>query len=286
MKIKKKILLTGGTGFIGKELIKKISDKYEIKCLVRKHSNFEYLKKFKVEFIFGDLRDKESISNSLKNIDMVIHLATSHQKGKEDVNLITSKNLVEICKQKNIKKFIFISSMAANRKLLDDYGRTKLKIEELIKNSGLNYIILRPSIIYSNNNLSLIGSTLKSVPFIIPIMGNGNYKINPVHIQDTVNSIDASIKTKEKNKIYDIAGAENLSFNEIIKICKKRFNIYKLNIHIPIFLAIIMFKMIPIVSTESIKGINEDTNADISLLKNDLKINPISFREGIKNVNL
>lgn len=283
--MKKKIFITGATGFIGKALIKKISKKYDIQCFIRKNSDLDCFKKFNLKFDFGDLMDKESISNSLKMADVVIHLATSHQKGKEDTNLIASRNLIEVCKQKKIKKFIFISSMAANRKSLDNYGKTKLKIEELIKCSGLNYIILRPSVIYSHNNLSLIGTTLKSVPFIIPIIGSGNYKMNPVYIDDVIKTIAASIN-KQKNKTYDVAGEKSLSFNEIIKICKQRFNIHKLNVHIPIFLALVIFKIIPIVSKEAIKGINEDTNARVDLLKKDLKVKTTSFSKGIQNVNI
>ncbi|MFA5173806.1 MAG: NAD(P)H-binding protein [Candidatus Pacearchaeota archaeon] len=284
--MKEKIFLTGGTGFIGKELLPLISKNNKVKCLIRKGSNIESINNFKINCVFGDLMDKESFSSHLNKKDIVIHLATSHEKGKEDKSFICSRNLIEVCKDKKIKKFIFISSMAANRKSLDDYGKSKLKIEELIKNSGLDYIILRPSIIYNENNLSLIGKSLKSIPFIIPIIGNGKYKMNPVHIKDVVKSINATIRTQQKNKIYDIAGAKNISFNEIIEICKKRFKIKKLKVHIPISLVLLICKFIPLLSPEAIKGVNEDTQADITELKKDLSINPISFEEGIKNANI
>ena len=91
---------------------------------------------------------------------------------------------------------------------------------------------------------------------------------------------------KTNNKIYDIAGKESLSFNNIIKLCKSRFNIKKPLIHIPIFLCLILFRIFPITSLESIKGINQDTSANISLLVKDLKITPRSFKEGLKDVHI
>lgn len=281
-----KILVTGATGFIGRKLVPKLAKKYEVCCFVRKTSDLETLQKEKVRLVFGDMLEKESVFKALKRIDIVIHLATSHMQGKERANLYGTMNIIEACKRQRVKKIIFISSMAAKRKILDDYGRTKLEIEKAIRESGLNYIILRPSLIYSHDNLSLIGKSLKALPFIIPIIGNGNYKMAPVFINDVVKAIANSIEKKVKNKSYDVAGAENLSFNEIISVCKKKFGINKSVIHVPVALCLILFRFFPIISLEAVKGINEDTNADISGLKEELKVQPISFKKGIENVNL
>ena len=239
-----------------------------------------------VSFISGNILNKESVDSATKGIDVVVHLATSHNRGKEERNIEGSKNIINACKERKVKKFIFISSMAAKRKNLDAYGKTKLKIEKIIKSSGLKYVILRLGIIYSEDNLSLIGKSLK-FPLIIPIIGSGKYKINPVYIEDVVEVIAVATKNKKAiGKEYDIAGAENISFNEVIEICKEKFKIRKLNLHIPIFLAALVFRFVPITSIESVKGIEEDTNADIAGMIKDLKINPINFKEKIKNVTI
>lgn len=282
----KKIFLTGATGFIGKKLVEKINGKYKIACLVRKTSNVELLKEKNIELVIGDLLEKESFIDGLNNADVVIHLAISHNKGNEKLNFEGSKNIIEACKEKKVKKLIYISSMAVKREIMDDYGKTKLKVEEVIKKSGLNYTILRPSMIYDEKNLGLIGKSL-GIPLIIPIIGNGKYKINPIYADDVVDSIIKSIENKKSNKNeYDIAGQESLSFNEIVEVCKKQFKIRKVVVHVPLSLCILMFKFIPIVSVEAIKGINQDTSANIDNLKKDLNIKPINFIEGIKNVNL
>jgi len=283
-----KILVTGGTGFIGKNLVPKLTKNHDVLCLVRNEISSSYLKNFGAKLALGDILDKESISNNMENADIVIHLATSHSHGKEDFNLIGSKNIIEICEKNKVKKFIFISSMATKRKILDSYGKSKLKIERIIKDSNLNYTILRPTMIYSNKDLSLIGKCLKAIPFIIPIIGEGKYKLDPVYLEDVTEAIALCINNNKKtiNKSYDISGGEKLTFNNIIKICEKKFNIKKIIIHIPIKFCLILFKIVPIISQEALRGINEDTNADITSLKNDLNISPIKFSEGIKNVNL
>lgn len=283
----KKMLITGATGFIGKMLVPKLAKNNKLVCFVRRSSNTACLKMKNVSFAYGDIMDKESINSAVKDFDVVIHLAASHTSGSEERNINGSANIISICRKRNVKKFIFISSMAVKRKSLDDYGRAKLKIENMLKKSGLNYVIIRPSIIYSKDNLSLIGKSLTSLPFFIPIIGNGRYKLNPVFIEDVVKVISlVSEKESIKNKEYDVAGAKSMSFNNIVDLCRREFSMQKIKLHIPIFLCVLVFRLVPLVSIESVKGINESTNADISALEEDLNVMPISFEEGIKNVTL
>lgn len=274
------VFLTGATGFLGRELVRRISKKHRITCLVRRTSEIRELEKLNLEIVYGDMLKKDSIKIPAKT-DAVIHLATSHIPGNEKLNILGTKNLIELCKGKH---FIYVSSMAVKRKTLDDYGKTKLKIEELIKKSGLRYIILRPSVIYSKNDLSLIGKSLK-IPFIIPIIGNGRYKMNPVYIEDMIKAIEKSLEMK-KPGIYDVAGARNIEYNAIIRACKNQFGIKKPVLHLPISLCVLIFRFFPIISVEAIKGISEDTNADISKMVKDMNLKPLDFYEGIKNVNL
>ena len=282
----KKILITGSTGFIGRILVPELSKKYKVICFVRNESKLNYLRGLGVSIIVGDLLEKESILSSLDGVNVVIHLATSHKNGKKE-DFSMTKNLIEACEKRNIKRIIFLSSMASKRKNLDEYGKIKLNIENCFKKSELDYTILRPTVIYNNENLSLIGTSLKAIPLIIPIIGNGKYKLNPVHIADVIKVVVESIKNdKSIRKEYDLSGGENISFNEIVNICKERFHIKKLVVHVPLFLSICFFKLFPIVSVEAIKGINESSNADITSLKKELKVYPITFREGIKHVNI
>ncbi len=276
-----KILVTGSTGFIGRNLIPEIEG--DVFCLARKTSDISKIKKHRI--VFGDLMDKSSLLKATEGKKIVIHLATSHTNSKMQ-DVIGSKNLIESCKKNKVKRIIFISSMAVKRRHLDDYGKTKLKIEEVIKKSKIPYTILRPSLIYSEDNLSLIGKSL-SIPFIIPIIGNGKYKLNPIYIEDLIKVIIECIKNKDSiNKVYDIAGPEKISFNEIISISKRKFDLKKLEIRIPKIICIILFTIYPIISADAVRGIDEDTNADITLMKKELKIKPIDFEEGIKNVHL
>ena len=270
------LLITGGTGFVGKNLSSALKGKHLADVLTRKRGE--------KNCIAGDLLDVKSIKPALKGKDIVIHLAFS-QNYKE--NIIMTKNLINESKKAGIKKIIFLSSMSSKRKHPDDYGKIKQKLEFMIKNSGLNYTILRPSIIYGKGSTSFdfIIKLINKIPLFTPIIGSGKCKISPVHIKDVVSSISKCIKNKKTDfKEYDLPGGEEIYFIELIDELKSEMEIRKKNIHIPIWLCNFISIIVPrLISRENIKNLIEDSLPEIKEAQKDFAYAPIKFKNGIKN---
>ncbi len=272
-KIKKSnILITGGNGFVGRNLVPLLKNKkkYNIKILSRKKG--------------WDLKNYNSIKNSFKNIDTIIHLAYSKNYPE---NIKMTENLIKVSKENKIKKIILLSSMSAKRNHPDAYGKNKLEIENMIKNSGLNYTILRPSIIYGKGSKSFdfMINYIKKIPFFTPIIGTGKYIIIPVHISDVVNVIGKCIKNKKTDKKdYDIVGGEKIYFINLINLLKKEIKVNKRNIQVPLFVCNIIASFLPrIINKENIKNLTEDSLANISNTTKDLGYKPIKLKEGLKH---
>ena len=162
-------LVTGGTGFIGIHLIKELlKNDWTIKCLVRETSIIPEEFLGEIEFITGDLTKRETLVGLADNVDVIFHLAGMIKADSLDaykkVNTKGTKNLLSIIPhdvKQNIK-FIFASSMAAigpskNRVPLSEddapspvsnYGRSKLLAEQAIRNSDIDYMIIRPAAVY------------------------------------------------------------------------------------------------------------------------------------------
>lgn len=250
------ILITGGTGYIGKNLINRLP-KDNVRCMVHKNTIIENLDSDKI--ISGDILDLNSIEKALDNVDTVIHLAAvispENKETYDLVNVIGTKNIVESCKKKNIKRIIFTSSMASTRKFLDDYGSSKKKAEEIIKDSKLDYTILRLTTVYGLNSpftTNLINH-IKRFPFIIPLIGNGENKIQPVSIDDVISVIQKCIENKNTiGKTYSILGGTKITLNYFIDFICSKLNINKKKIHVPIPLALKMVKILK----KSTKNIN------------------------------
>ena len=278
------ILITGATGFVGRNLIESLP-KENIRCLVRDSSKSDFLKEHSIQLVYGDLTDKKSLDSALKNIDTVMHLA-AYVRGNDSslfykINVDGTKNLIDACKKNKVKRIIALSSMAVTRKYLDDYGKSKKQAEELIRNSDLDYTILRPSMIYGkdSNSTKHLVSYIKMIPLIIPIVGNGNFNIQPVYINDVTSIIIKCLDNKTSiKKTYDLLGETRINFNYFIDFVSSHLNIKKIKLHIPVSLVLIgitflksFYKNFPI-TEEFIKGMGYDTIGDNSKVKQDLNI--------------
>ncbi len=288
------ILVTGATGYLGKSLVQELLKKnLKVKCLVRKKTNLNKLKKETI--LYGDLTDKASLDNALKNTDIVIHLAAVTNvldKNIDKVNIQGTRNLVEACKKNKISRIIFISSTAAV-KANDNYGKSKKEAEDIIINSKLNYVILRPSFIYSKNSPNLLNiiKINKKIPFFTPIIGNGKYKINPVHVNDVISAIISVINNKKsKNKLYYVLGPKEIEFNEFIDEINKALNLKRKKLNIPIPICLLIAKILerlvnkPILTISTIKATRNNIFYSIEEAKKDFNYDPIDFKRGILEI--
>lgn len=274
------ILITGGTGYVGKELLKSLNAD-DVKILARKGS----LIPKNYEAVYGDLMDKDSLVKAVDKVDCVVHLAAvTHARNMSEfykINVEGTKNLVEACKNSKVKRFIFISSMAVCRKYLDDYGKSKRDAEEIIKNSGLSYVILRPTMIYGGDSevIKRFISYVKKIPFIIPMIGKGSGKIQPVHVNDVANVIAGAIDNeKALGKIYSLLGGTRISLSYFLDFLSSRLGINKIKVSIPESIVLFAVDFITFfnknfpLKREFIKSFNYDVEGDNREAENDFQI--------------
>ena len=184
--------------------------------------------------------------------------------------------------------------MSAKRRFPDEYGKMKIKVEELVRNSGLDYTILRPSMIYGPGSTSFdfILERFEKIPLFTPIIGNGKSLIRPVHIDDVIEAIVKSMEDKITiNKEYELVGGEEVYFIDIINLLKRSKHIEKKNFYVPLAFCYVLATLFPqIITKESVRNFSEErerdfteTLANIDLLRMELNYTPVRFSEGIKN---
>ncbi|MBI2508201.1 NAD-dependent epimerase/dehydratase family protein [Candidatus Woesearchaeota archaeon] len=260
-----KILVTGATGFVGKNLMKRL-ERYDANILSRKETSIN-----KANIFIGDLFDKKILLEASK-VDAVIHLAGITKGDVFKANYEGTKNLVDACIENKVKKFIFVSSF--NAVLNTDYGKSKLKAEEYVKNSGLAYIIFRPTVIYGRDNKKDIGKLIRLIKLgFAPVPGDGKSKLQPIFVEDLTAIITKSIESKIKNKVYFVMGGDALTFNEIVEIILKRLNKKAVRIKIPRLLVNLIDKTLLV---DKVCSDNE--------VEKDFKFRARKFEDGIREI--
>lgn len=221
------LLITGATGFLGANLIPKLGFCDKVICLVRETSNISSLKHKNVEFIYGNVTDRQSLDKAMKGMDVVVHMAAvifaKTPEEQRRVNVEGTKNVIELCKKNKMKKLVYTSSVAVlYGKDRSNYGysSTKKEAEDLVLKAHFNSVILRPSLIYGKGSrLTKIISMVRYYPVILlPKFMLQKRLEQPVYVDDVADAIVTAIRTNKlkKNHPYFIAGPESMPVSEII----------------------------------------------------------------------
>ena len=236
----KNVLVTGAAGFVGTNLLPNLYKAgYKVTAII-KNENERRRIKIPAEIIVHDLSNEDILRLKIKRQDIIIHLAAQiSSKSKEPFiknNVEATRNLVEIAKMVKAKKIILFSSAAVTSKRLDWYAQTKQEKEEIIKNSKLNYVIIRPSMIYGpgdDKNLGWMAMFIKKVP-VIPIPGNGLYGRQPVYVEDLCKIVVKIARSDKNKKVYEIHGKDYVTLLEMIKVIQEELNLHKKIVKIPL----------------------------------------------------
>lgn len=257
---KNKVLITGGTGFIGSHIVEKLlENNYNVIIIdnlssgsIENIPNSDTLKFYQLNIEKDDLE----LVFQKETPDYVIHLAAqtsvnfsiSHPYYDANMNVMASIKLLELCKKYNIKKFITASSAAiyGNPKYLpidgnhptepmSQYGLSKLTMEKYIKLSGIPYIIFRFSNAYGPRQKSskesgvvaIFNNAMKNNE-PINIYGDGEQIRDFIYVEDIANICIKAINSNVENEIINFSTNKGVSLNQLFKVMKSLYN-YTLN---------------------------------------------------------
>ena len=229
-----KIVVTGASGFIAKNLRKYLSEQ-NIELISISRNDF---KNFKNEIkIISENYEEKNILKKIKNSDVLIHLVgIGKQSVSSDYDMINTdltKHVVNLSKKARIKKIIFLSGLGVSSTISLGYFISKYNAEKQIINSGLDFTIFRPSYIVGKDDLlsKNLKNQIKSGEIIIP--GSGTYSIQPIRVSDVVKVIFESLsQLKFNNKIIDLVGPDYVTFEKYVKLFSKgtKTKIRKINL--------------------------------------------------------
>ena len=245
----KNCLIFGGSGQIGRNLIRKLTkNNYKVTVVTRNIHQKSYIIKTQanagyIDIIEAKIFDEKKIRNLFQKADICVNLIGilfEQKKGNtfKNIHTIFPSLLAKLCKEYNLKHFIHLSALGINEAKDSNYALSKLEGEnEILKNFPLA-TILRPSVVYSvdDNFTTNFMTLLNRLPFF-PLYYSGNTKFAPIHCSDLTDVIFHIISKNIYSKIVECVGPEVLSFKEILQRLLKFIDKRRILVPFPLFMA-------------------------------------------------
>ena len=256
----KNCLIFGGSGQIGRHLIRKLTkNNIRVTVVTRNIHQKSYIIKTQgnagyIDIVEANIYDEKKIRNLFSKSDICINLIGilfEKKKGNTFYNIHTlfPSLLSKLAKEYKLKNFIHLSALGINEAIDSKYAKSKLEGE---KNILLNFplsTILRPSVVYSvDDNFTTNFMTLLNRLPVFPLYYSGKTKFTPIHCSDLTDVIYETITKNINSKIIECVGPEVISFREIIERLLTLINKKRLLLPMPLQLATLtakIFQLLP-----------------------------------------
>ena len=314
-----KVLVTGGTGFTGKSLVKRLLDEnHEVVALDYKEGlKTDELREWGAEVVIGSVADKTLLNRCTEGVDVVQHLAAAFRELDvpnsyyDEINIGGTRNALEAAEKHGVKKFIYCSTCGVHGNVenppadedapinaADYYQQTKYEAEPVVKefaNRGMKTTIIRPAAIYGPGDPERFYMIFKRVANgTFPMFGSGKTLYHPLYID---NLVDAHMLAMDPDKgtggTYLIADDCYLSIEELVKAVAKAMGVKVKIPHYPIWPLIIAghffektfkpFRITPPIFPRRVDWYRQNRAFSIERAKHDLGYDPkIKLEEGLR----
>lgn len=287
-----KIFLTGGTGFIGGHLRRELLQKgHQIRLLTRRRE--EGLEDG-VEQVEGDVTRVDTFTGKVKGCDAVINLVGIIREfpGRgitfERLHVGATRNVINAARDAGVQRLLQMSALGTRPSAVSGYHRSKFRAEEEVRQSGLDWTIFRPSIVFGPKDdfINKLAGYIRSYP-AIPVIGDGVYRMQPISADDVARCFAMALEMPETiGKAFDLCGTDRLRYIDMLdtigRVMGKR-HVTKLFSPLPVMKAIVpllqVFSFFPI-TMDQILMLTEENICDGSW-RETFRFDPVRFEAGI-----
>jgi len=294
-----KVFVTGGTGFVGGEILRQLGAAgHEVRCLVRPGSEKKLATREGIETRPGDAADPATLAGALEGCDAVIHLVGIIREfpGRgitfEKLHAEATRNVVAAAQSQGVRRYLQMSANGSREGAATGYHRTKWLAEKAVRASSLDWTIFRPSLVFGAGGefVNTLAELVRRLP-VVPVFGDGRYRIAPVAVEDVARSFALALDKPETiGQTYLCCGPQDYSYDEVLdaigaavgksRVCK---------VHQPLLLMkplVALLEGVPRfpITSDQLTMLLEGNVCDPGPWAETFGLSPVSFAEGVKEI--
>ncbi len=289
------ILITGATGYIGRHLVARMVAQGEHpRCLVRDTKRAGViLPAAGVELVQGDTTDPASMAAAVRGVDTIVHAAfitADHKQSPgnhyQETNVQGTANLIKAAQSAGVKRIIEISGLGTRPDKPGSYMQGRYLAEKLLKESGLDWTIIQPSVLFGKGAPFIKGLTdlIRTAP-VVPLIGGGKTMFQPIYVEDVVTVIVKVLEdpARTRGKTYVIGGPQYFSFTQVIDALLHAMHKSRVKAYAPAPLvgigAAVMEAVLPRppLTSAAMTLFSFDNTTDLNSVERDFGFTPMSF---------
>lgn len=233
------ILLTGATGNVGSQVLRRLTARGErVRVLVRDPRKLGS-ERVRVQIALGDLSDPASFRNALRGVQTVVHLAAAirdqPRASIEELNGVATLRLVRAAERARTERFVFFSAIGASLHSRARFFRAKALAERAVEEADLATTVFAPSIVYSPDDPWITLLRHMSLLPALPIAGAGQARYQPIWAGDVADCVMAELdRGANGSHRFDLAGPETLTYDDIARVALRSWNRQRRLLHVPL----------------------------------------------------
>lgn len=251
------ILVTGGTGFVGRALVRQlVANGHHVRTLIRPSPRTPNLPRgVPLEVAVVGLGDERGLRAALRGVDVVYHLAGAEQQGAQanilDTDAHGTYRLAQVAAESRLRRFFYVSHIGADRSSYYPLLKVKGIAEEHIRKSGVPHTIFRSALLYGPEDhfTTAFAKVLSTFPFML-MPRNGEVLIQPLWVEDLVTCLMWSLDNPDTvNRTIEVGGAEYFPFHQaveiVLEVLKKRRRLFPVGLPYLRALTVTMENLMP-----------------------------------------
>ena len=223
------VLLAGGSGFIGRHLCAELLDRGHDVTALSRDPDDDALPDG-VETAMGDVRAYDSIAGAFESRDAAVNLVAlsplfEPSGGNEMHDLVHRKgteHCVEAAEAADVSQFLQLSALGADPDGATHYIRAKGRAEETVRDSGLDWTVVRPSVVFGDGGQFVGFTRTLTPPVLAPLPGGGETQFQPVHVEDLAGMLADTLESEDHvGETYEIGGPEQLTLADVARLVRE-----------------------------------------------------------------